>query len=148
MSKTCVRCGNEIPDRAAICQFCDARQGAGRQTGTRQKLRTSNIEAGMPSAEEALARLESDLSYARKSGARVLRVIHGWGSTGTGGKLRGACRAFLKRKLSTRQIAAIIHGEDYAPETEAGQDLINRCPELRNNIRPDSRNPGITFVVL
>lgn len=143
-----MRCGNEIPDRVVICQFCGARQGAGRRSGPRQRLRTANIEAGMPSAEEALARLENELGHARKSGVRVLRVIHGWGSTGTGGKLRTACRAFLKRKLSARQLSAIIYGEDYAPETEAGQDLLGRCPELRSSIRPDSRNPGITFVML
>ena len=148
MIKYCIRCGNEIPDIATTCQFCGARQGARKQSGSRQRLRTANIEAGMPLVEDALGRLEGELMRARQSGARVLRVIHGWGSSGTGGALRDACRSFLKRKLAARQIAAVIYGDDYSPETDMGQDLMNRCPELRSSIRSDSHNPGITFIVL
>lgn len=146
--KNCVRCGNEIPDIATSCHFCGSRQGARKQTGQYERLRTANIEAGMPSVEEGIARLEGELVRARQSGVRVLRVIHGWGSTGTGGALRDACRAFLKRKLSSRQIAAILYGDDYYPSTDEGQELMNRCPELRNSIRSDNHNPGITFIVL
>jgi hypothetical protein len=102
----------------------------------------------MPSVENGLARLESDLVRAKQSGVRVVRVIHGWGSTGKGGALRDACRAFLKRKLTARQIANVIHGEDYSRTTNAGRDIMNRCPELRGSERSDSQNPGITLVEL
>ncbi|MGD0153443.1 MAG: Smr/MutS family protein [Thermacetogeniaceae bacterium] len=146
--KNCVRCGNEILDIATSCHFCGARQGTGKQAGPCELVRTVNIEAGMPLVEEGLARLEGELTRARQAGVRVLRVIHGWGSTGTGGALRDACRAFLNRKLYTRQIAAIIYGDDYSPSTDAGHDLMNRCPELRSSMRSDNHNPGITFIVL
>jgi len=102
----------------------------------------------MPSVEEGIARLEGELMRARQSGVRVVRVIHGWGSTGTGGILREACRVFLKRKLAVRQVANIIYGEDYSKTTNAGRELMNHCPELKGCERSDSQNPGITFVEL
>jgi hypothetical protein len=111
-------------------------------------LYTANVEAGMPSVDEGIKRLDGELRRAKQSGVRVVRVIHGWGSTGTGGALHDACRAFLKRKLATRQIANVIYGEDYSRTTNAGRELMDRCPELRGSERSDSQNPGITFVVL
>jgi hypothetical protein len=144
--KNCGTCGNEIPDISLICRFCGSHQRARMNAGPHERLRTVNIEAGMPSVDEGLRRLEGELMRARQSGIRVVRVIHGWGSTGTGGALRDACRAFLKGKLVTRQIANIIHGEDYSRTTNAGRDLMNRCAELRSSERSDNQNPGITFV--
>jgi hypothetical protein len=146
--KYCDTCGNEIPEKLTTCRFCGSYQRAGTPAGSRERLRTVNIEAGMPSVEEGIARLEGELMRARQSGVRVVRVIHGWGSTGTGGILRDACRAFLKRKLAVRQITNVIHGEDYSRTTNAGRDLMNRCPELKGSERSDSQNPGITFVEL
>jgi hypothetical protein len=146
--KNCDTCGNEMPEMSMVCHFCGSHQRAKTPAGSRERLRTVNIEAGMPSVEDGLARLEGDLLRAKQSGVRVVRVIHGWGSTGTGGALRDACRAFLKRKLAVRQIAKVIHGEDYSRTTNAGRDLMNRCPELRGSERSDSQNPGITFVEL
>ncbi|MGD0621760.1 MAG: Smr/MutS family protein [Thermacetogeniaceae bacterium] len=144
--KNCDTCGNEMPEMSMSCRFCGSHQRERTRTGSRERLRTVNIEAGMPSVEDGLARLEGDLVRAKQSGVRVVRVIHGWGSTGTGGALRDACRAFLKRKLTALQIANVIHGEDYSRATSAGRDLMNRCPELRGSERSDSQNPGITFV--
>jgi hypothetical protein len=148
MMKNCDTCGNEIPDTSECCRFCGSRQGSPTNDGSRERLRTVNIEAGKPSIKEGLDRLEGELARAKRSGVRVVRVIHGWGSTGKGGVLRDACRAFLGSKLAARQIANVIYGEDYLPATSAGRDLVKRCPELRSKRRSDSQNPGITFVVL
>jgi hypothetical protein len=102
----------------------------------------------MPSVEEALARLDGELLRARQSGVRVVRLIHGYGSTGTGGKLRDACRTLLSRQLGKRQIKQFIPGEDYSKAISAGRDLLGRFPELRNSEISDRQNPGITFVEL
>ena len=61
------------------------------------RVRTINIESGMPTVEEGRGRLERKLDDARQRGVRVVRVIHGWGSSGKGGQLRSACRALLHR---------------------------------------------------
>ncbi len=77
-----------------------------------------------------------------------MRVIHGWGSTGSGGKLRNECRAYLRRQLAAKRIKAIVHGEDYSRATVSGREMMARWPDLETSERSDSNNPGITFVQL
>ncbi len=148
--KDCDTCGNEIPDACMLCQFCGSRQtsAAGRAASPREPVRTINVEDGMPTVEQALARLDRELSLARQSGARVIRVIHGWGSSGTGGRLRLACRAFLGRELTAGRIRRMVEGDDYSRAANMGRDLQRRCRDLRDSERSDRHNPGITFVEL
>jgi hypothetical protein len=147
--KECDTCGNEIPDASMQCQFCGSRQtSVGRAFGPREPVRTINVEDGMPTVEQALARLERELLRARQSGARVVRVIHGWGSSGTGGRLRLACRAFLQREMAAGRIRRVVEGDDYSRAANMGRDLQRRCQDLRDSERTDRHNPGITFVEL
>lgn len=44
-----------------VCRYCNAQQSARATTGSRGRLRTINIEAGMPLVEEGLTRLEKEL---------------------------------------------------------------------------------------
>jgi DNA-nicking Smr family endonuclease len=62
------------------------------------KLRTVDLETGFPSRDEACLRLESELARARKDHVGVLKLIHGYGSTGSGGTLRFALRSLLRQK--------------------------------------------------
>ena len=147
--KECDTCGNEIPDAAAQCPFCESRQtSVGRVAGPREPVRTINVEDGMPTVEQALARLERELYRARQSGVRVVRVIHGWGSSGTGGRLRLACRAFFQRELAAGRLRRVVEGDDYSRAASLGRDLQRRCHDLRDSERTDRHNPGITFVEL
>ena len=147
-TKDCETCGNPIPAASADCRFCGSRQNGGNQAKPREKVRTVNLEAGMPTVEEALATLDARISRAMSDGVRLLRVIHGYGSTGRGGKIRAAWRAVLHRKLASRQASAVICGEDYLPASLAARDLVRRFPELKTSERTDADNPGITFVEL
>ena len=45
-----------------------------------------NLEAGMPTAVDAIRRLTSILSTQRALRTRVIKLIHGYGSSGKGGK--------------------------------------------------------------
>jgi len=147
--KDCDTCGNEIPDTELQCRFCGTHQRLTRaQVRTGTGVRTVNIEANRPSVDEALERLENELVRARQSGVRVMRLIHGWGSSGTGGKLREACREFLQRQLAARKVKAAVAGDDYYQPTAGGRALMERCPSLRESERSDAQNPGITFVEL
>ena len=141
-------CGNPIPVSSADCRFCGSRQIGGNHAKPREKVRTANIEAGKPTVDEALALLDARLSRALTDDVRLLRVIHGYGSTGSGGKIRDACRAAFQRKLASRQVRAVIRGEDYLPASLAVRDLMRRLPALKTSERSDAGNPGITFVEL
>lgn len=146
--KDCETCGNEIPDIATTCRFCGTHQHTSTPVGPRDKIRSVNVEIGLPSTTEGLLRLEADITRAKQAGIRVVRVIHGWGSTGTGGKLRDACRAFLRRQLAARRIKSIVYGEDYSRAAVSARDLMARWPDLKARERSDTNNPGITFVEL
>jgi Smr domain len=144
--KDCETCGNEIPDREMVCRYCNAQQPARATTGSRGRLRTIDMEADMPLVKEGLARLEKELARAMQAGVAVVRVIHGYGSTGKGGKLRDACRTYLSRMRKSGKIRAFLPGEDYSGTTNSGRNLMSRCPDLRDTERSDRKNPGITFV--
>ena len=144
--KDCETCGNKIPDAAMVCRFCNSQQSARATKAPRERLRTINIKDGMPLVEQGLAQLETELTRAMQSRVGVVRVIHGYGSTGKGGALKDACRAYLSRLMKAGQISSFLPGEEYSLATNAGRNLMKRCPDLRGSERSDNRNPGITFV--
>jgi len=111
-------------------------------------VRTIDLEAGMPTVEEALRRLDGKLSLAIVQNVRVLRIIHGYGSSGRGGKIRDACRRVLASMVCTNQVRAMIYGEDHSAASLASQELIRRVPDLKSSTRTDADNPGITLVEL
>ena len=52
-------------------------------------IRTFNVEAGLPTLDEARRLVIAEIKQAQRDGARVLKVIHGYGSSGKGGALSG-----------------------------------------------------------
>lgn len=145
-TKDCEVCGNPIPAQAFTCQFCNSPQSVENFPKTRERLISSNLEAGLPTAEQALERLERALRESRSCGAKVVRLIHGYGSSGRGGKIRDAVRRELGRKLARGEICAVVHGENYSPTTNAGRDLLSRFKELKTTERSDTLNPGLTVI--
>ena len=146
--RTCDVCGEPLAPGVAVCPWCESPQApdpADRPAGP--SVRNVDIEAGRPAVAEALRRLEAQLDRARAEGVRVVRVIHGWGSSsGGGGKIRAAARDWLRQQLAAGRIRALLPGDQYAPATPAGRDFLRRHPALRPAERSDRENPGITFV--
>ena len=141
--KDCETCGNEIPDREMICRFWyGSPQPVRSKVPRRECLRTINVEAGRPTVEVGLDKLERELASAMQARVSVVRVIHGYGSTGKGGRLRDECRAFLRRMLKAGQIKAFVPGDDYSNVTNAGRALMSAYPELRDSERTDRLNPA------
>jgi hypothetical protein len=98
--------------------------------------------------EEALERLERELRQAKTNGAKLLRIVHGYGSSGVGGKIKGRLTKRLPQLLHQNKIQNYVEGEGYSDRTNAGNDLLSRYPKLRSSLHSDSENPGITFVEL
>jgi len=77
-----------------------------------------------PTAAEE--QLESSLRSARLSPeVRVLRIIHGYGSSGRGGSLKTFAQNWLYRKRST--LRAVIAGEEVTPFDPRTQELAAEC---------------------
>ncbi len=111
-------------------------------------FKTLNIEAGMPTVEEARQRLLAELRQAKQAGVAAVKVIHGYGSTGKGGALRGALRSSLLRRKKEGLVTRVIFGEKWDVFEENARYAIECCPELRSDRDLNRSNEGITIVVL
>jgi hypothetical protein len=148
--RLCNTCGNEIGDDVSICPFCKGRQEGSASTQKRptQPLVTVNLKSGLPSAGDAVRQLDIKLAAARSKGARIVRIIHGWGSAGSGGAIKDATHEHLRRLQRQEHIRRFIAGDEYSQLTAEGRDLLRACPVLKSSLRSDRLNPGITFVEL
>ncbi len=111
-------------------------------------MRTINLEASRPSVDEARRRLLSEMHSARAQGARLVKVIHGWGSSGAGGALGPAIRKSLRLRVKEGVATLVVAGERFSADTIEGRELIQRHPALRRDRDFNRANPGITLVEL
>jgi len=115
---------------------------------SRPRLKLVNLEDGMPTVPAALSRLNDLVRGARAEGWAVLKIIHGYGSSGTGGALRQSLQAALSQKASTGEIRAWIAGEDWRVSNQVAWNLINALPELRNDADLGRNNRGVSIILL
>jgi hypothetical protein len=111
-------------------------------------IKVVNLEDGLPSVEQARARLSTEMNIARQSGVGVLKIIHGYGSSGVGGDLRIALQATLRQMAERSEIRACIYGENWRKSDEQAWALLKQFPELKEDRDLAKGNRGITLVVL
>ena len=111
-------------------------------------IRTIVVKEGMPSVEQARARLQAELRTARQSGIKILKLVHGYGSSGVGGDLRIALQSTLRQMAQKREIADCIYGENWRTSDQRAWELLKRMPELKSDSDLGKGNKGITLVVL
>jgi hypothetical protein len=102
----------------------------------------------MPQVHEALARLDRELAVARQHGEAMLKLIHGYGSTGAGGDIRIAVQKRLRELADNGQIRACIFGESWSKSDDEAWQLLQSHPTLKADPDLGRRNQGITIVVL
>jgi hypothetical protein len=111
-------------------------------------LKIFNLEDGMPSVPQARARLANELRAARASGVGLLKIIHGYGSSGVGGDLRIALQATLRQMQERGEIRVCIFGENWRKSDAQTWDLLKRYPALKEDRDLGRNNRGITIIVL
>ena len=112
------------------------------------ELREVNLERGMPLVKDAIHRLTFELHHSRALGVRVLKIIHGYGSSGTGGRIRVEARSYLARLKTRGEIRDFIPGEEFSIFNSATLDAFRRCDALRRDRDLERHNNGVTFIVL
>lgn len=112
------------------------------------KIEVVNLEYGYPTVVEARKRLMTELDVARGRGVAVLKIIHGYGSSGKGGRLRGALRRALDEVRRTGAIGNVVPGEAWSIFDEASLQLLDRYPDLSRDSDLERGNAGITLVEL
>jgi len=111
-------------------------------------IRIANLEAGRPTVHEALSRLDQELAAARREGHKILKLIHGYGSSGAGGDIRIAVQRRLVEMRENAQIRTCIFGENWAKSDEQTWKLLQAQPELKQDRDLGRKNLGITIVAL
>lgn len=144
----CHVCGNEIGLNDAACRFCGTSQKSAADPPSTIGHRIINIEYGRPLVETALRKMESELTRARSDSVRVVTLIHGYGSSGKGGRIRTECRKVLDHLSRQKKINQTIAGEEFRKRTGPGKALLQRFPHLERDCASDFSNPGVTIVVL
>jgi hypothetical protein len=111
-------------------------------------IKTVNLKSDMPQVHEALQRLDRELAVARQEKAKLLKLVHGYGSTGAGGDIRIAVQKRLLEIVQSGQLRGCIFGEDWSKSDEAAWKLLQSHPELKSDSDLGRRNLGITIVLL
>ena len=112
------------------------------------KLREVNLELGKPTVDHAMKRLPLEVRQSRSMNCAVLKIIHGYGSSGTGGKIRTASRRYLSELKKKGEIRDFIPGESFSIFEEATRQAFARCDALRRDEDLDRYNNGVTFILL
>jgi hypothetical protein len=111
-------------------------------------MRTVNLEQGKPTVEQARARLKDALAAAKRERIAVLKLIHGYGSSGAGGALRGAIRDSLRHRRKEGLIRAAIYGENWSIFDPRTQQVLEEHPACKRDSDLDQFNEGVTIVLL
>ena len=111
-------------------------------------IRIFNVEDGLPTLDEARRLIIAELKQAKRSGVRVLKVIHGYGSSGKGGVLCHGLRKSFQLRKQEKVIKEFIRGEDFSIFDDTTLALLEAVPELRGDPDLNAINEGVTILWL
>lgn len=95
-----------------------------------------------------MQKLAAAMPRARKDGITVLKVIHGYGSTGVGGILRPVIRNFLRQEKEAGSIQLFVNGESFSSFDTRSKQLLAGAPELLLDSDLGGNNKGVTLILL
>ena len=111
-------------------------------------IRTYNVEAGRPTLDEARRLVIEEIQRAKREGVKVLKVIHGYGSSGKGGALHVGLRKSFGLRKKEAVIKDFIAGEDFSIFDHRVLALLEAVPEVRADPDLNATNEGITVLWL
>ena len=108
-----------------------------------------NIKQGSPYVEEALDELTEQLRKYLELGIKAIVLIHGYGSSGEGGRIKWAIHDALENNRYSDRVLEYFFGENVAYGSEAYQVLLKRRPGLKRYLkRFKEGNAGMTVLLL
>jgi hypothetical protein len=108
-----------------------------------------NLKFDSPSAEEALDRLTIGLRRASEVGIKAIILIHGYGDSGEGGKIKWAIHDALEHNFFSDRVDEYHFGEQTAFGSEAYHALLRRRPGLKAYLKHFKEgNAGMTVLIL
>ena len=111
-------------------------------------MRTFNVEANFPSLDEARRLVIEEIRRAKRDGVRVMKVIHGYGSSGKGGALCVGLRKSFGLRKKEGVIKDCVAGEDFSIFNPTVLAMLESAPELRADCDLNNTNEGVTILWL
>ncbi len=147
--KTCEQCGNEVEQSERKCPFCGAfSKPVYKISDKKIQLKTINLKFNMPTCEQAITSLKTEIWKAKRENVKLLKIIHGYGTSGIGGEIRLTIHKFLPNLVWYKQIGFFVPGEEFSQNFENGKKLLDRYPKMKNDADFNRKNKGITIIVL
>lgn len=108
-------------------------------------MKSYNIKQGMPSVALAQDRLYQIIRYEKE---KIIKIVHGYGSTGQGGEIKMMVHHVLHEYVSSHKIKAYIPGEAFGHLLGYDDIIKTYMPLLKQD--PDYRiaNEGITYIIM
>lgn len=138
---TCNMCGSEIIE--PICPHCKSSNQIEYYGKINKKIVTILIKENMPSIKEAIQEIDSKFQINLKLGVKIIKVIHGYGSSGIGGALQNAIRNHLRQKKEGQ----LIIGEQFSNNNKSTKRLFHDFPQLKKDKDFNKKNKGISIFV-
>jgi len=108
-----------------------------------------NLKFDSPSAEEALDRLTIGLRRASEIGIKAMILIHGYGASGEGGKIKWAVHDALDNNYFSDRVDEYHFGELTAFGSDVYHALLRRRPGLKAYLKHFKEgNAGMTVLIL
>lgn len=111
-------------------------------------MATVNLKEGMPTVEEARQKLKSELARNRDRGVKVVKLIHGYGSSGVGGAIKVGIRKSLSKRRKEGAIRLFVPGEQFNDYDETARELFSVMPGMKGDPDYQKGNEGVTIVLL
>ena len=109
------------------------------------KVKEVNLERGGPTVSEVIRNIVNELSTAKRTGYKAVILVHGYGSSGTGGAIKIA----VKQKLKERSLSGVVRdftgGEEWV---NSKREFTEICAQLKDFGTYIDGNRGITVVLL
>src|SRR5438552_7501616 len=96
-------------------------------------IKTFSVEDALPTLEEARRQVIDEIRRAKREGVRVLKIIHGYGSSGKGGTLCVGLRKSFTLRKKEGVIKDFIAGEAFSIFNPTVLALLEAVPELRGD---------------
>lgn len=147
-SALCPDCGNPFRALDKSCPFCGSTT---RPTISKKDagIYTLNLETSLPTVDQAIDKFDRALSELQGTAIAIVKVIHGYGSSGKGGSIKAAIRQELIYQKHHHVILNYYAGEDLIPGKDMYQQLLKQEPLIKNILTKDMfGNPGITIIIL
>lgn len=106
-----------------------------------------NIEQGHPNVQQAMVKLKNGIYRARATGKPFAKIIHGYGSSGTGGAIKEAVGRELRNYVLRRMIKSYCPGEDFGPFSASGREMSAKHPEVSRDSDWGRQNDGVTIIM-